>query len=270
MLRIGDFARLVGVSVRMLRHYDQLGLLKPARIDEFTGYRYYEAAQLDRANQLVAMKELGFTLDEVGLLLRDELGEDRLIRMLHERESALTSQIDADQQRLRRVRARLRSMEKGTTMSMRTFTETSLPEVRLVQLSASVSSMEEIEPQIGPMFGRVNRAIDDAGLARTGPGVAHYTVTDAGMLAAAGEQIGDAAAPEGLEIGTLAGVPRALATTYEGGGAIDGIQAAWQALVVEIEARGLTPTGVCREVYHETPLDPGGKNWVIELQQPIA
>lgn len=268
MLRIGDFARLVGVSVRMLRHYDQLDLLKPAHIDELTGYRHYETAQLDRANQLVAMKELGFTLDEVGVMLLDELSEDRLIEMLHERENALTVQIDADQQRLRRVRARLRSMEKGNPMYTRTFTETSLPGVRLVQLSASASSMQEIEPQIGPMFGRVNQSIDDAGLPRTGPGIAHYTVTGTGMLAAAGEQIGDVAAPDGLEAATLGPVPRALATMYEGGG-IDGIQAAWQALVVEIEARGLTPTGTCREVYHETPLDPEGKKWVIELQQPV-
>lgn len=268
MLRIGDFARLVGVSVRMLRHYDQLDLLRPARIDEFTGYRYYEAAQLDRANQLVATKELGVSLDEVRETLLDELSEDRLVEMLHERENALTLQIDADQQRLRRVRAKLQSMEKGTAMSTKTFTETSLPAVRLVQLSASVSSMEEIEPEIGPMFGRVNKAIDDVGLPRTGPGIAHYTATDTGMLAAAGEQIGDAAAPEGLEPTTLDSVPRALSMTYEGGG-IEGIQAAWQALVVEIEARGLIPTGACREVYRETPLDPDGEKWVIELQQPI-
>lgn len=80
MLRIGDFARLVGVSVRMLRHYDQLGLLTPACTDEFTGYRYYEVSQLDRANQLLATKELGFSLDEVSQMLDGELGEDRLIR----------------------------------------------------------------------------------------------------------------------------------------------------------------------------------------------
>ncbi|WP_296193289.1 MerR family transcriptional regulator [uncultured Microbacterium sp.] len=66
MLSIGEFARLVGVSVRMLRHYDRLGLLVPARVDEYSGYRFYSAAQLDRANRLVALKDLGFRLDEVG------------------------------------------------------------------------------------------------------------------------------------------------------------------------------------------------------------
>ena len=59
MVSIGEFARLVGVSVRMLRHYDRLGLLEPARVDEYTGYRSYSTAQLDRANRLVALKDAG-------------------------------------------------------------------------------------------------------------------------------------------------------------------------------------------------------------------
>ena len=268
MLRIGDFARLVGVSVRMLRHYDQLSLLKPAHIDEYSGYRYYDVAQLDRANRLVAAKDLGFSLGEVSEMLDEELSDNRLIEMLQARESALSERIDADRQRLRRVRARLRSMEKENNMSTRTFTELALPVVTLVQESAAVASMEEVEPRIGPMFGRVNEAIDAANLVRTGPGVAHYTVTDAGMIAAAGEQVGDVLVPDGLERAKLDSVPRALSVTYEADG-IDGIQAAWQALVVEIQARGLTPSGVCREVYRETPLDPGGMKWVIDLQQPV-
>lgn len=268
-MRIGDFARLVGVSVRMLRHYDQLDLLKPARIDEFTGYRYYEAAQLDRANQLVATKELGFSLDQVRETLGGELSEERLIAMLQERANALATQITADQQRLRQVRARLLSMEKGTTMSTNAFTESSLPALRLVQVSASVASMEEIEPEIGAMFGRVNHAIDAAGLDRIGPGVAHYTSSETGVVAAAAEQVAGDAVPDGLESVTLAAVPRALSSTYVSGG-IDGIQAAWQALVLEVEARGLTPTGVCREVYRETPVEAGGARWVVDLQQPVA
>src|SRR6476660_3103900 len=58
MLSIGDFARLAGVSVRMLRHYDALGLLRPARVDPDSGYRTYTTAQLDRSNRLVALKDL--------------------------------------------------------------------------------------------------------------------------------------------------------------------------------------------------------------------
>jgi DNA-binding transcriptional MerR regulator len=66
MVGIGGFARLAGVSVRMLRHYDALGLLRPARVDPHSGYRSYTTGQLDRVNRLVALKDLGFSLEDGG------------------------------------------------------------------------------------------------------------------------------------------------------------------------------------------------------------
>ena len=72
MLSIGEFARVAGVSARMLRHYDHLGLLRPQHVDPYSGYRLYSTVQLDRANQLVALKDLGFTLEQVGQLLDGE------------------------------------------------------------------------------------------------------------------------------------------------------------------------------------------------------
>jgi DNA-binding transcriptional MerR regulator len=76
MLTIGDFARLGGVSVRMLRHYDATGLLEPARVDPASGYRYYAVDQLNRLNRLLALKDLGFTLDRVRTVLDDEVPPD--------------------------------------------------------------------------------------------------------------------------------------------------------------------------------------------------
>ena len=62
MFKIGDFSRLAQVSVRMLRHYDKLGLLEPSYTDRFTGYRYYTIDQLPRLNRIVALNDLGLTL----------------------------------------------------------------------------------------------------------------------------------------------------------------------------------------------------------------
>ena len=56
MLKIGDFSKLSRVSIRMLRHYDDIGLLKPAEIDEFTGYRYYHEQQLFAVGRITALK----------------------------------------------------------------------------------------------------------------------------------------------------------------------------------------------------------------------
>ncbi len=264
MLSIGEFARLAGVSVRMLRHYDGLGLLVPDRVDPFSGYRSYAASQLDRANQLVALKDLGFPLEQVGELL-DDAPPGRVAELLRERRNRLREQLDADQRRLMGVEMRLRSIEKEIPMSE--FTLTPLPALRLVQVSAQIEEMEEIENEIGPMFDRVNAAI--GGAARVGPGVATYTDIPGGLIAAAGEQIGEAPTPEGLEKVDVAEAPRALTVTYEGED-IAGLPAAWQSLVREVESRGLVPVGTCREVYLETPYDPEGERWRISLQQPVA
>jgi DNA-binding transcriptional MerR regulator len=73
MFTIGDFARLGGVSIRMLRHYDAIGLLRPARVDPDSGYRSYEAGQLGRLNRVIALKELGLKLQQVQAILDEEV-----------------------------------------------------------------------------------------------------------------------------------------------------------------------------------------------------
>ena len=69
MFNIGEFARLGGVSARTLRHYDEIGLLRPATVDPGSGYRGYTAAQLGELNRIMALKELGLSLPQVRRLL---------------------------------------------------------------------------------------------------------------------------------------------------------------------------------------------------------
>ncbi|GAD34123.1 putative transcriptional regulator [Microbacterium sp. TS-1] len=265
MLSIGEFARLAGVSVRMLRHYDQLALLRPHRVDPASGYRSYSASQLDRANRLIALKDLGFTLEQVGRLLDDGMSSASVAALLRERRAELSGQIAADVQRLHEVEARLRSIEKEIPVS--TFIETALPELTLTQLSVRIDEMAQIEDEISVMFQRVNDRIESAGAQRVGPGVAVYMTTGDGMVVAAAEQIGEAPVPDGLERAVVAAEPRALTLRYEAPD-LAGIQSAWQALVAEAERRGLRSDGACREVYLQTPYD--GDRWVIDLQQPVS
>ncbi len=71
MLKIGDFSKLSRISIRMLRHYDEIGLLVPASIDNFTGYRYYSAAQLPLAARINALKEMGFGLSVIAQIVNN-------------------------------------------------------------------------------------------------------------------------------------------------------------------------------------------------------
>ena len=90
MLNIGEFARLGQVSPRMLRHYDKLGLLEPSRVDPQTGYRFYEVDQLRRLHRMLALRDLGFSLEQLRPLLDDEPSIDELRGMLRLRLAGLT------------------------------------------------------------------------------------------------------------------------------------------------------------------------------------
>lgn len=79
MLNIGEFARLGQVSPRMLRHYDELGLLKPDRVDPASNYRFYTARQLGRLHRIVALRDLGFTLDQIRPMLDDDPSVEQLL-----------------------------------------------------------------------------------------------------------------------------------------------------------------------------------------------
>src|SRR5690348_8715070 len=108
MLRIGDFSRLGKVTVQALRHYDQLGLLKPVEVDHFTGYRFYSAAQLPRLNRILLLKDLGFSLEQVKELLDEDLPLQQFAGMLKLKRAEVAQQIAAEQSRLDQIEARLR------------------------------------------------------------------------------------------------------------------------------------------------------------------
>jgi DNA-binding transcriptional MerR regulator len=111
MFRIGEFSRLSRVSVKMLRHYDAIGLLPAAWVDPQTDYRYYSADQLPRLNRVLALKELGFSLEQIVYLLGAELSTGQMCRMLALRRSEIEQEMEAHQARLRLVDARLRQLE---------------------------------------------------------------------------------------------------------------------------------------------------------------
>src|SRR6266704_6098049 len=107
MFTIGDFARLGRVSVRMLRHYDAIGVLRPATVDTASGYRFYQADQLRRLNRIIALKDLGFTLQQVQAILDEKVSAEELRGMLRLRRAQLEAQLSADAARLAGVEARL-------------------------------------------------------------------------------------------------------------------------------------------------------------------
>jgi DNA-binding transcriptional MerR regulator len=117
MIRIGDFSKLSRVSVKTLRYYDEMGLLKPVEVDRFTGYRYYEFNQLPRLHRILALKDLGFSLEEIGRLLESDLSAEQMRGMLKLRQAEIRQQVEEEAERLGRVELWLRQIEQENSMN---------------------------------------------------------------------------------------------------------------------------------------------------------
>lgn len=116
MLKIGDLSKLSQVSVKTLRYYDEVGLLKPSQVDRFTGYRYYSIDQIPRLNRILAFKDLGLSLEQIGRLLDEDLPPAQIRGMLRMKQAEIQDQLQDEQSRLRRIEARLRQIELEDSM----------------------------------------------------------------------------------------------------------------------------------------------------------
>ncbi len=259
---ISDFARLGQVSVRMLRHYDELGLLRPDHVDPWSGYRSYSPEQLHVLNRLVALKELGFSLDQVRRILLDEIGPDELRGMLRLRRIELEDEARAIDTRLTAVESRLRMIQKENHMSA-DYVLKSLPAVRLVAHTATLDP-ERLGEHIGPMFDAVAATLGHLPGALATP-IATYAETESGMDVAVGYAFGGDA-PAGTEVVELPAMEAVCGVHL---GTMATIHESWQGLHRWIVDNGYAFAGPCREHYLSAEGDDQS-TWVTELQQPIT
>lgn len=272
MFTIGEFAKHGSVSVRMLRHYDTVGLLHPARTDPATGYRFYAADQLARLNRVIALKDLGFTLDQVRSILDERVSAEELRGMLRLRRAELEAAQEAAAQRLGQVEARLRMIEGEGHMPSEDVVVKKLPPVRVAELTATAGGFEpkEIGPVIRPLYGRLCRGLEEAGLVPTGPGIAYYDESAPGdsVIVHAAMPV---SAPEGEHARgfTVRDLPGAdAAATLVHRGSMDRVMPAVQTLARWIDDNGYRPDGSSRELYLDCSEEP--ERWVTELQQPVS
>ncbi|MEU9926400.1 MerR family transcriptional regulator [Streptomyces anulatus] len=273
MFTIGDFARYGRVSPRMLRHYDAIGLLTPDRTDPATGYRLYGAAQLARLNRIIALKDLGFTLQQVGAVLDERVGPEELRGMLRLRRAELAEAVAAASARLTRVEARLRSIESEGHMPADDVVIKTVPAVRVAELTGTAASYQpqDIGPVIGPLYDRLLPLLEGAGLRPTGPGIARYEDAPGGggaIVVHAGVTVSAPVGPVGDTEVRVVELPPFEAATIVHRGAMDDVLSTTHTLARWLDANGYRSTGYSREVNLECPPDQG--SWVTELQEPVA
>ena len=155
-LKIGEFSKMMQVTVKTLRHYEQRGLLVPDEVDEWTGYRYYNITQMQRLNTIRGLQRQGFTLEEIKELLENGAqmpSVDQLTRKIEETEVQLQLLMERHKQLLKWMDShnQIKTMEK--------FIIQSLPEIIVASHREVISCYGELGMlcvnKIGPEMQRL-------------------------------------------------------------------------------------------------------------------
>lgn len=170
MLKIGLFAQIGQVTVKTLHHYDRLGILRPARIDPETGYRYYSASQLNDLATILTLKDLDLSLEQIAELLDGGLNPTDLHSILRMKRAELRALVKEKEAKLARVEARLAQIAEEETMT-REVTIKQVDPVRVLAYRAIIP-----EPSIiKQTFDAVSAALQGAAIPlRDGPWLALY------------------------------------------------------------------------------------------------
>jgi len=270
MLNIGEFARLGQLSPRMLRHYDEIGLLRPEQVDPSNGYRLYSVHQLGQLHRLMALRDLGFTLEQIGTVLDEDPPVEQLRGMLRMRQAQIEQDVADQQTRLRRVEAHLRALEGNPTVNANDIVIKKTQPVRIIETTSTAQGFGH--ENIGPVFDReLPNVWGHLHQSEVKPGitVAYYDwpADDGSIVVHLGFDIGDQQVSETDTI-RVTELPVIDVASVILRGPIDGIVPVYEALVRWIEDSGHQLAGRSRELYHEWHQDDPSRN-VTELQMPI-
>ena len=166
MLKIGDFSRIAQVTIKTLRHYDRLGLLVPAEVDRFTGHRYYTVSQLQRLNRIRALKDVGMSLEQIGVLMDGDLSPEQMHGILRMKQAELRAEMMNMQNRLQQLES---LMEHEGNMPNYDVVVKTLETQRVLSCRQNVDA-EDIEY----IFAEVGSALKRNGIKATGPWIALY------------------------------------------------------------------------------------------------
>jgi effector-binding domain-containing protein len=269
MFKIGDFSRFSFVTVKTLHYYDEIGLLKPVKVDRFTGYRYYSAEQLPRLNYIVALKNLGLSLEEIGTLITNDLTSTQMRDIFILKKAELQQRVSEEQRRLEQVEKLLRQIEK----------EDKMPDYQITikkvepQLVASVRDVVPTYSEIGQLFGEIFKHLGSKFVFKpAGPMMmichdSEYKERDCDIeaLVPISKNI---KGTDRVKVYELPALEQAVSTIHKG--PYDTIGEAYSAIMAWCEANGYQITGNDRELYFTDPhkiKDPSEN--VTEIQFPV-
>jgi DNA-binding transcriptional MerR regulator len=275
MFRIGEFSQIARVSGRLLRYYDGIGLLRPEHTDTTSGYRYYSAAQLPRLNRILALKDLGLSLDQIAQLVDDKVSTEEIRGMLMLKKAEIEQSLHEEATRLRRVESRLRQIEEQGRLGdydvvIKPGPARPFLSVRAIfpHFSDAFAMVQEVARTVTkqvPAHAREHMIV-----------VAHSDFDEEDLDLEIGFSLTQ-------EIKKSIALPGRLAMAKNELPAVDTLATlartgpgsethlATGALGLWMEANGYTVVGPCREVFIEVPFQkPGQEDVVMEIQFPVT
>jgi len=152
MFRVGEFSRIASVTIETLRHYDAIDLFKPAKVDPSTGYRYYKADQLQILHQILALKEVGLSLEEIKSILQDNPTVENVRDMLNAQLALAENTIDEAQRRRERIMNRLHNLEVDKTIPTYDISLKSVDMVTIATVRETIPTVEQIPARWNEIF----------------------------------------------------------------------------------------------------------------------
>lgn len=276
MFRIGEFSRLGRVTIDTLRHYDALGLLKPARVDPSTGYRYYTAKQLQTLNRIIALKEVGLSLEQISRILQDDLTVDELRGMLKAQLVVAESEIETAQLRRERILTRLNSLALEENLAAYEVTLKSVEALTVATIRETIPTVEDVPQRLGELFNMIAGWMQANDLP-FGPPLTIYhdesyipeNIDTECAFIIPGKGVEEIAKPDDpILIRQLAAVPH-MATTVAADDFLqkaEGLKPAYTVIVQWIEDHGYYIAAAPRELYYGTLKN---EDFTAEIQFPV-
>jgi len=243
LIPIGRFAFLSRLSRRALRFYDERELLRPAFVDEWTGYRYYSPGQLAVADSIRELRAIDLPLDEVKVVLADP---GRLDELLDRQEARLRERAAESERALALLQQLREKKEEAMPVSVEL---RDLPALRAACVEMQ-TALDRIGPDCQQTFGRLMGTLGPAGVAPAGPSLIGYPEEEfdpEGFVALVGfPVVSDPPAESGLKMVDFAGGRAAVGTLV---GHYDGLSQAWRDVHAWISEQGLQIRAMPYEVY---------------------
>jgi len=265
MFAIGEFARLAQVSIKTLRHYDETGLLKPARVDPDSGYRFYRAAQLPRLNRILVLKELGFSLSQISELLQENVSAAEMQGMFRLRRAEQQSRIQMENSRMALIEQMIQEIAReGTPLEV--VIKDSTP-----KWIVSVRDRLESYPEIGRLYPEVFAQLGPKAAPGTPVAIWHCSPGGEGVIEGEAGILLDAPAKVEGRVQCYQ-LPAVLCATYVHHGSFQEFRGVYDRLTRWMEQTGWGPSGPCREIYLSigNPVRQDDPSYVTEIQFPVT